>query len=549
MSDPGLMLGPIAYAYDAYWDGEQIGSFGNLARGRWFVPRWRIFPLPRRSASPGAYVIAIRVGQIGLDYGGRIGRLETVDNSIGDIAALKNAESALLRADFQSRLLQLLVDFALLVAGLYFLLLPPSVSQGAAFRWLGAMLLARALWVLFEFYSNDGPLDDWFPVLLRLSAITTVWWVSTIEFPYALFRRRVPFALRCIEPFFFLLFFLFQWQSPGSYYLVLAAWALQTLASIIPVAVAASEARKHTAGAAVTLLLFAASCAATLDNVISGLLTLILGVTLPTWVSIGPFQVWVWDAAFLLWVPAITMQVHKMNLRFRDEQERLRGEMQAARHVQELLVPAQSPHVPGFEVDASYRPATDVGGDFFQLFPASNDSLLVVIGDVSGKGMKAALLVSVIVGALQNRRSDQPGPILEELNRVLLGRSEGGFTTCCCARFDADGTLTIANAGHLAPYRNAQEIAAPPGLPLGVEIEGHWTEMSVELAPGDRVLWVSDGVLEARNGKRDLLGFERVQELAGRSASEIAGAAQQFGQEDDITVVSITRQPVAAYVT
>jgi serine phosphatase RsbU (regulator of sigma subunit) len=170
------------------------------------------------------------------------------------------------------------------------------------------------------------------------------------------------------------------------------------------------------------------------------------------------------------------------------------------------------------------------------------------VGDVSGKGMKAALLVSVIVGALQNRRSDQPAALLDELNRVLLGRSEGGFTTCCCARFDADGVLTIANAGHLAPYRNGQEIATPPGLPLGVDADARWTEIDIELEPSDRVLWVSDGVIEARNGKRDLFGFERVQGLAGRSSAEIVHAAQQFGQEDDITVVSVTRQPVAVYV-
>jgi sigma-B regulation protein RsbU (phosphoserine phosphatase) len=162
--------------------------------------------------------------------------------------------------------------------------------------------------------------------------------------------------------------------------------------------------------------------------------------------------------------------------------------------------------------------------------------------------MKAALLVSVIVGALQNRNSDAPAGLLGELNAVLLSRSEGGFTTCCCALFAQDGTLTLANAGHLAPYRNGQEVETRPGLPLGVTRDASWEETRIELQPSDRVVWISDGVLEARNGKRDLLGFERARELATRSASEIARAAQQFGQDDDITVVSITRQPVAAYV-
>jgi sigma-B regulation protein RsbU (phosphoserine phosphatase) len=240
-------------------------------------------------------------------------------------------------------------------------------------------------------------------------------------------------------------------------------------------------------------------------------------------------------------VPAMAMQIHKINQGFRDEHVRLRGEIEAARHVQEVLLPSQSVQAPGFEIDASYHPATEVGGDFFQLFSAPDNSLLVVVGDVSGKGMRAALLVSVIVGALRNRKSDAPASLLGELNSVLLGQSDGGFTTCCCALFASNGTLAIGNAGHLPPYRNGKEIETPPALPLGIDAHAHWPELHIELEPGDRVLWVSDGVVEARNRKHDLLGFQRAQELATRSASEIARAAQQFGQEDDITVVSITR--------
>jgi sigma-B regulation protein RsbU (phosphoserine phosphatase) len=230
------------------------------------------------------------------------------------------------------------------------------------------------------------------------------------------------------------------------------------------------------------------------------------------------------------------------------EQARLAGEFSAARQVQQLLVPAPSMTAGQYQMESAYVPSDQVGGDFFQLVPNEDGGLLLVIGDVTGKGLKAALVVSVIVGALQNRRSDGPSSILSELNSILLGRSEGGFTTCCCALFTADGRLTIANAGHLAPYRNGVEIETPPALPLGIDADARWTEMHLEVEPGDRVLWVSDGVIEARNGKRDLLGFERAQALAMRSPSEIARAAQQFGQEDDITVVSITRQPVPVYV-
>ena len=153
----------------------------------------------------------------------------------------------------------------------------------------------------------------------------------------------------------------------------------------------------------------------------------------------------------------------------------------------------------------------------------------------------------MIVGALQNRSSDAPVELLSELNSVLASRSQGGFTTCSCALIDTHGSLIIANAGHLAPYRNGEEVAVPPGLPLGIDSDAHWTDLRIKLEPGDRVLWVSDGVIQARNCKADLLGFQRAQELSTRSASEIARVAQQFGQEDDITVVSVTRQPVPVY--
>ncbi len=201
VSDPGLLLGPIAYAYDVYWDGQRIGSFGGLSRGRWFVPRWQTFPIPRYLTSPGTHAIAVRIGQIGpgIALPMRQPRAQGGDNRVGDLAALQEAESACVRADFQPKLLQLLVDFGLLLAGVYFLSLPPSVSQGAAFRWLGVVLLSRALVVWCEFYENYGPLNIPGGVIVAL-----LWagvWLSClgiIEFSYAFFRRPVPFAVRCL---------------------------------------------------------------------------------------------------------------------------------------------------------------------------------------------------------------------------------------------------------------------------------------------------------------------------------------------------------------
>jgi len=542
LSSPALLLGPIAAAYELYWDGKPLGNFGHPC-AQSFVPRWQIFPLTNSEAATGQHTLALR-GCNAMYPGTRIGGVLPVDNRIGERTSLEEVQTALLARDFRSALLELLIAFTIFLAGCYFLLLPPSVAQGAAFRWLGAFLIARALVDFDEFYVNFGPLVLPATLVGRFTwmfvCVGPVFW---IEFAYSLFRRRVPWLVRCLE-ILFLMWTVNALLHITSSFGFLTAWTF-ILGLVPPLAVATDEARKRTPGAGVVLAIFSGYAIASLIASAD----VFYGARLPSAFDLAGFRLWHLDAALLILVPAMAMQIHKINQRFRDEQERLRGEMQAARQVQELLVPSQSINVPGFDIDASYHPATEVGGDFFQLFSASNDALLVIVGDVSGKGMRAALVVSVIVGALQNRRSDAPSALLRELNTVLLSRSQGGFTTCSCALFTADGSLTIASAGHLAPYRNGEEVATPPGLPLGIDADAHWTELHIKLEPGDRVLWVSDGVVEARNGKRDLLGFQRAQELATGPAVEIAQAARQFGQEDDITVVSITRVPTPVPVT
>ena len=142
----------------------------------------------------------------------------------------------------------------------------------------------------------------------------------------------------------------------------------------------------------------------------------------------------------------------------RQEEARLSQELEAARSVQSLLVPVSAPTTPGFQVESIYRPASEVGGDFFQVMPADDGSLLIVIGDVSGKGLKAAMTVSAIVGALRNETNARPAQVLAHLNRVLHGQITG-FATCIAVLIASDGGVTIANAGHLSPYRNGTGIA------------------------------------------------------------------------------------------
>src|SRR4051794_18674593 len=208
--------------------------------------------------------------------------------------------------------------------------------------------------------------------------------------------------------------------------------------------------------------------------------------------------------------------------------------MSAAQQVQQLLVPASRMRVGPYQVESAYLPSEQVGGDFFQLVPQADGSLLVVVGDVSGKGLQAAMVVSLLIGALQQirRETTQPASVLRSLNEVLYGRTEGGFVTCCCARIECTGQVHLASAGHLLPYHNGEEVAVDSGLPLGVLPEAQWSESTAMLVEGDHLVFVSDGVVEARNGEGVLLGFERVHALLSRRlpAQEIASTARQFGQ-------------------
>ncbi len=217
----------------------------------------------------------------------------------------------------------------------------------------------------------------------------------------------------------------------------------------------------------------------------------------------------------------------------------LAAEIQAARTVQQLLLARASEPTPGFLVESVYLPANEVGGDFFLFSPSPDGSLVALVGDVSGKGLLAAMRVSMILGVLRRESSRGPATILANLNQALLTQGEMGFTTACCVHLQPDGRFTLANAGHIAPYRNGQEVETEPALPLGLADDQTYPAIESQLAPGEKLVLMSDGVVEARTSKGELLGFERLKALALKPARQIAEAAQLFGQEDDITVLTL----------
>jgi hypothetical protein len=215
------------------------------------------------------------------------------------------------------------------------------------------------------------------------------------------------------------------------------------------------------------------------------------------------------------------------------------AELQAASTVQQLLLQSVSRSTPGFEVESVYLPASEVGGDFFFVSPAPDGSLTAIVGDVSGKGLTAAMRVAMILGALHGETSRDPGDILFALNNALIAQGQLGFTTACCIRIALSGEYTLANAGHIAPYLSGREVDTPPALPLGLAPDQTYEPVHGSLLAGERLVLLSDGVPEARNPEGELYGFDRLSSLATLAAQEIADAAQRFGQEDDITVLTL----------
>ncbi len=263
----------------------------------------------------------------------------------------------------------------------------------------------------------------------------------------------------------------------------------------------------------------------------------------PFGVSIGPGQIS--EAMLAL---ALAVLLLRRLLRSVAAQRLLALDVKQAQEVQQVILPEAQVVHPGFTIESVYRPAREVGGDFFQIIPHTSDgSLLIVAGDVAGKGLKAGMLVALLVGAIRTlaRFSPDPVTVLGELNQRLLGRGDAA-ATCLAMRIAADGSVTLANAGHLPPYLNGEPVAMEGALPLGMIEGAECSVMRFALQEKDKLVLISDGIIEAMDADGRLFGFERMGELLGStvSATEVADAAERFGQEDDISVISVTRTPV-----
>jgi len=255
------------------------------------------------------------------------------------------------------------------------------------------------------------------------------------------------------------------------------------------------------------------------------------------------------DVTNTLLLVAIVYAVYRYLVANSRRQNALEQEFKSARELQQLLIPETLPNVPGFMLTSAYRPDQEVGGDFFQIIPLDGGSTLVILGDVSGKGLKAAMAVSLIVGAIRVLADQNPDPaqLLTQLNHSLHGRLQGGFATCIALRLDPGGRCAVASAGHPAPFLNAAELALPGALPLGLTLSANYEETTLQLSQNDRLALYTDGMLEARNQSGELYGYARLETLFATrpNAEEATKAAIDFGQDDDITVLTLTRLAIA----
>ncbi len=264
-----------------------------------------------------------------------------------------------------------------------------------------------------------------------------------------------------------------------------------------------------------------------------------------TTLNIFGFTIYLGSVSTILSLLIITVMLLGRFITAQRAKELWKLEIAQARHIQQVLIPNTLPQINDLHIDSEYRPAREVGGDFFQIVPKEEDGTsLIVFGDVTGKGLQAGMLVALIVGAIRStaQHDNRPERVLEALNDQLCER-ESASATCMVLRFSRNGTVELANAGQLPPYLNGTEMQIEGALPLGMLAGMEFPVTSFQLEPGDSLMIMSDGVVEAQNAYGELFGFERIEQLLRdqTSTAEIATAAQKFGQTDDILVLRVER--------
>jgi hypothetical protein len=554
-----LLMPPVDDAYEIFWNGRSIGQFGKFPpRPRWYYSTFiHSFPVP--AAESGT--IAIRVWKAPLLFvdpdllGGLygpplLGDADTIDAQL----AASNAQN--MRQNLYDFTLVILYGFVTLLS----LLLWSRNRKVKLFLWLAIFTATPvllfviqgvlqfpidygfgrglnqpiyalnhvSLWFLLLYLlrlDNRPTLARWTRVLAVVTVVAGVldgalafFWGNAGPGMLALDAILTTLILVVeVFPFVIIAIGIRQQLEPSRWWLAISALVSQMINTIADASAAGQRFTHWTLYYKVTTPLFT-----------------IFGVhfTVADLAGIGLFL-------------SILYAVYRYNVEQQTRQTALEQEMQSAREIQRVLIPETLPSLEGFAVSSAYQPAQEVGGDFFQIIHEDEGSTIVALGDVSGKGLKAAMSVSLIVGVLRSLSGENSSPVqmLQALNRCLCGRLQGGFVTAIVLRLFPNGKVILANAGHLPPFLNSGELEIEGSLPLGLISFAEYSEIQIQLHPGDHVSLYTDGLVEARSATGEIYGFERLNALFAShpTAQQATEAAVAFGQEDDITVLTLTR--------
>jgi hypothetical protein len=549
-------------AWQFFVGGRLLGSFGNFdSQGnvqRIYDPRPLMFPLPPVQNSAYGAVTETLAFRVWMGPGGlanpNVGGLHHPPMLVAGSAAAAQS-----RLDWQEWLIRKVDEAAYIALFLFLAVLSASLMlfdrSDRVYLWVAAtMLVAPIGYILVNLCATTTWLDSRVTDIL-VSTNDALWAAGWVMVWWVWFHFRRP-----------------AWVPRAIFVLMVCLAAADALKSGLT---DYGIALPHGQNAALLNALVATSLAFRLLFVLALALVVVAAIrkegkegwfALPAVVAlavemtaedfgvdvVGRFHgmdVQIWDLTDPFLVAVLVFLMLRRLLKSLERQRQMALDVKQAQEMQQIILPEARTTLPGLVIESEYRPAREVGGDFFQIIPqASDGSLLIVAGDVSGKGLKAGVLVALLVGAIHTAADSDSCPefILDALNRRLLGRGDAR-ATCLAMRIERDGRVTLANAGHLPPYLNGIPVEIEGSLPLGMVKQFECSVHHFRMTESDRLLLLSDGVAEATNKEGKLFGFERVLELVRTqpTATKVAETAQAFGQEDDITVIAVTRIAVA----
>jgi hypothetical protein len=563
-----ILIPPVEDVYELYWNGERIGTYGRLPpHARWWVNgHAEVYSFGNASVRG---VLAMRVWKAPLStldpetLGGPTG------SPVIGYRPILEQKAALPRYQHEEQNLpRLLIAAVVIVAGLLALVLFLRDRRQWLYFMLAIYLIDDGFGSFMQLDSlkyglHYAPFEAIASVYFSLQDIS-LWCVLLILFGLSNIRnwRRWTIVLASLYLVAEVVdnSLLYNWQYLG----ILGQWIDATTAAIYELTtlyiffIAGSGlARKREP--ALLPLGIAAFLFAVWNFIVQ---VSSQGVRFTHWTLSQHLQGWnlpigrySFDTRFLLdtlLFMVLLFSIARRQLEEGRRQAQIETELRSAREVQHLLIQKEVPTISGFSVNSVYKPAAEVGGDFFQVLQLSSGTrdtdALIILGDVSGKGLRAAMTVSMIIGTVRTLAdfSREPAEILRGLNNRLIGGSSGtesGFVTCLMLHLDADGNVQLANAGHIAPFRDGKELPVAGSLPLGIISDVEVSELSFHLQVGETLTIFTDGIVEARNDEGELYGFTRVAEVLStrQSVEQLADAACAFGQEDDITILSIKR--------